>query len=120
MNSNLQFKEYFSPEFKSWVELEYGIPFNEVVEQVGIGLVNLYQISKQTVKDKVFQHCAPNPVLNMKKFIHKKSGKIYTLLCITNTTATKSGYDEVAVYMNENNEIFSRPIAEFVDKFAES
>lgn len=119
MNCNLKSKERYSPEFKAWVELEYGVPFNEVVEQVGAGLVDLYQISKQTVTDKVSQHCSPNQILDMKKFIHKASGDVYTLLCITNTTATKSEYIEMAVYMNGKNEIFSRPMAEFVEKFAE-
>lgn len=119
MNSNPKSKDRYSSEFKSWVELEYGVPFNDVVEKVGAGLVDLYQISKQTVTDKLHRHCSPNPILNMKRFAHKSSGDIYTLLCVTNTTATKSCYHEMAVYMNTKNEIFSRPMAEFVEKFSE-
>ncbi len=117
--NNSKFKHHYSESFKKWVELEYGVAFKDVISQVGTGMMGLYQMSKNAVTDKINSHCSPKPILTLSKYVHKSSGNEYTLLCVTNTTATKGGYTEMAVYMNNDNEIFSRPMTEFEEKFSE-
>lgn len=117
--NNSKFNHHYSECFKKWVELEYGVAFKDVINQVGTGMMDLYQMSKNAVTDKINRHCSPKPVLTLSKYVHKSSGNEYTLLCVTNTTATKGEYVEMAVYVNNNNEIFSRPMIEFAEKFSE-
>lgn len=75
--------------------------------------------SEKLVKKRVFENA----------FVHKATGRIYTLLYVTNQTASKNGREAPAVYQNdfgephvvyknEAEEIFSKPLAEFKEQFS--
>jgi len=48
---------------------------------------------------------------------HKKSGKLYTITCITNLMAAKPDFVQQVVYEDEDMQIWSRPLSEWNDKF---
>jgi len=52
-----------------------------------------------------------------KKWVHKRSGVRYFLMCNANVYTTNPKFIETAVYSNEAGEIFSRPWSEFIEKF---
>lgn len=54
-----------------------------------------------------------------RKFIHKTSGKPYTLIQITNKAATRPYFVKQAVYLDADGNVWSRPLAEFEEKFIE-
>ena len=51
-------------------------------------------------------------------FIHKSTGRMYTLIHVTNQTASKEGWEPQAVYKSEWGEVYSRPLTEFLEKFS--
>ena len=54
-----------------------------------------------------------------RKFIHKTSGKPYTLIQIANEAATRPDFVKQAVYLDADGNVWSRPLAEFEEKFIE-
>ena len=48
---------------------------------------------------------------------HIKSGKIYTLLMVTNQYSERAGFPPTAVYHDEDGHLWSRPLDEFKAKF---
>lgn len=63
--------------------------------------------TEKLVKKRVFENA----------FIHKATRRMYTLIHVTNQTASKEGWVEHAVYKSNSGEIFSRPLSEFLEKF---
>lgn len=51
------------------------------------------------------------------RFQHIKSGCVYELVTLANTTAKKPEYVTTVVYKNKQGEVFSRPFDEFIEKF---
>lgn len=50
-------------------------------------------------------------------WIHLKSGRPYTVLCLTNTGTSKSGWEINVIYTNDFKQIYNRPFSEFCHKF---
>lgn len=48
------------------------------------------------------------------KFKHKTRGTIYTLVGRSNTLATRAGWRVDAVYLDSNNQLWTRPWGEFM------
>lgn len=63
---------------------------------------------EKLVKKRVFENA----------FVHKNTGRLYTLIQVTNQTASKDGWEPQAVYKNEEGEIYSRSLTEFQEKFS--
>lgn len=52
------------------------------------------------------------------KYIHEKSGVIYSLLCIANQGLNNDKWVETAVYQSEKDlKIYARPYVDFKEKF---
>lgn len=58
------------------------------------------------------------PVTDSSKWQHKKSGKVYNVICVTNLFATKPDFVQQVVYQDEEMVIWSRPLSEWEDKFS--
>lgn len=58
-------------------------------------------------------------MLKTRKFAHIQSGAVYTLLTISNEAATNPDFVRQAVYLDEDGNVWSRPLAEFEEKFIE-
>ena len=58
-------------------------------------------------------------MLKTRKFAHIQSGAIYTLLTISNEEATNPDFVKQAIYIGAEGHIWSRPLAEFEEKFIE-
>lgn len=52
------------------------------------------------------------------KYKHLKTGNIYNLMAVANTTASDYRFPLTAVYVNQDGEVFARPMIEFSAKFA--
>ena len=50
---------------------------------------------------------------------HARTGNKYNMVCVTNGTATKEGWERMVVYKRPDalDEVFSRPVTEFLSKF---
>ncbi len=106
----------YSEEFKLWVSLQYGLPFKVIETTVNVSLIDqLYNVHQKIRNELSF--LVVKPVLQLEKFTHVKTGNPYTLMCIANSTAEKKEYVETAVYIDHAQNIFSRPNAEFNEKF---
>lgn len=51
------------------------------------------------------------------EWMHKSSGKLYKIVCVTNLTATKPEFQPQVVYEDEEFSIWSRPLSEWESKF---
>ena len=51
--------------------------------------------------------------------IHKKTGNVYRLLLITNEESDSDKFPETAVYVDGEGRLWSRPMAEFNERFEE-
>lgn len=51
------------------------------------------------------------------EWMHKQSGKLYKIVCVTNLMATKPGFQPQVVYEDEEFTIWSRPLSEWEAKF---
>jgi hypothetical protein len=54
--------------------------------------------------------------LKANKVYQHKSGKLYTLLAVSNLEATKDGWGQQAVYIDEQYTVWTRPAKEFEEK----
>lgn len=74
---------------------------------------------EKLVKKRVFENA----------FVHKSTGRIYTLLYVTNKTVSKNGReaqsayinqvgDAQVVYKNQSEDVFSKSLAEFQEQFS--
>lgn len=50
-------------------------------------------------------------------WVHLKTGRPYTVLCLTNTGTSKAGWEVNVVYTNDFEQIYNRPFSEFCHKF---
>ena len=51
-------------------------------------------------------------------WVHLKTGRPYTVLCLTNTGTSKAGWEINVIYTNDFQQIYNRPFSEFCHKFA--
>ena len=54
--------------------------------------------------------------LEINRVYQHKSGKLYTLIAISNLEATKEGWEKQAVYVDKDNVVWTRPLKEFEEK----
>ncbi|MEG0376508.1 MAG: hypothetical protein RR672_12820 [Raoultibacter sp.] len=50
-------------------------------------------------------------------WVHLKTGRPYTVLCLTNTGTSKAGWEINVIYTNDFQQIYNRPFSEFCHKF---
>lgn len=50
-------------------------------------------------------------------WVHLKTGRPYTVLCLTNTGTSKAGWEINVIYTNDFQQIYNRPFSEFCLKF---
>lgn len=51
------------------------------------------------------------------EWVHKSSGNLYKIVCVTNLMATKPDFQPQVVYEDEELIIWSRPLCEWESKF---
>lgn len=54
--------------------------------------------------------------LEINRVYQHRSGKLYTLIAVSNLGATRDGWEQQAVYVDENNVVWTRPLKEFEEK----
>lgn len=76
----------------------------------------LYSVKPDPVEDDLPTPESPNPKSTWK---HKHTGNKYTVITVSNESATREDYPVTVVYQGEDGEIWSRPITRWYESMSE-